>query len=132
MVAEVGFEPRMTFWVILAYETRESQAGRLAYFSKLARSVGAAPTKLSFGDSAARAGALRVEIGSPGRVFTSNKPESKSGASDNSATGQSSTECGMWMCGVGNPVQNQNAECETRTRKQASCKSLVTRHRSLT
>ena len=72
MVAEVGFEPRMTFWVILAYETRESQAGRLAYFSKLARSVGAAPTKLSFGDSAARAGALRVEIGSPGRVFTSN------------------------------------------------------------
>src|SRR5436309_10835175 len=36
MVAEVGFEPTMTFWVILAYETRESQAGRLAYFSKLA------------------------------------------------------------------------------------------------
>ena len=23
MVAEVGFEPTMTFWVILAYETRE-------------------------------------------------------------------------------------------------------------
>src|SRR5437879_1771655 len=42
-----------------------------------ARSVGAAPTRLSFGDSAAQAGALRKEIGSPGWVFTSNETRSK-------------------------------------------------------
>jgi len=38
-----------------------------------ARRVGAAPTTLSFGDSAAQAGALRMEIGSPGWIFTSNE-----------------------------------------------------------
>ncbi len=61
---------------------------------KVARSVGAAPTRLSFGDSAAQAGALRIEIGSPGWVFTGNeKLDPKSSPSDNSATGQSNAEC---------------------------------------
>ena len=62
---------------------------------KVARSVGAAPTTLSFGGSAAQAGALRIEIGSPGWVFTSNELDSKSSASDNSATGQLNAECRM-------------------------------------
>ena len=133
MVAEVGFEPTTTFWVVLAYETREldratllrdkgglvgriglapMKPGRQRFYGPPvlllthrprnwwshgesrpdlrvanallyclsygpARSVGAAPTRLSFGGSAAQAGALRIEIGSPGWVFTSNETRSK-------------------------------------------------------